>query len=110
MQNICDDTAPLACVTSRDTARTRSERRVVTLFDPADRLASTDWHPHVAAVMRVERDILARSAKAGLWSRSTHTAYYIANAAVGVTQAADAIRAHWTIESVLQTHTERSSR
>ena len=97
--DICADTAPLACVTRCDTARNRVERRVVTTFDPARRLASSDWQPHVAAIVRIERDVLTRSARTGLWSRSTHTATYIANTAISAAQAAHAIRAHWTIEN-----------
>ncbi len=45
---------PLDVAHSRDKGRNRDERRTVAVFDPADKLAGTDWHPHVAAIIRVE--------------------------------------------------------
>ncbi len=64
----------------------------------------------MATIIRVERDVYTRNAKTGLLRHSSETAFYIANTPVTATCAAEAIRAHWGIESVLQTHTERSSR
>ncbi len=69
------------------------------VFKPADKLADTDWHPHVAAIIRVERNVYTRNAKTGLLRYSTETAFYIANTPVTATRAAEAIRAHWTIEN-----------
>jgi len=102
--------APLGSAHSHDNGRNRDERRVVTVFDPADMLADTDWHPHVVAIIRVERDVHTRNAQTGLLRYSNETAFYVANTPVTAARAAEAIRAHWRIESVLQTHTERSSR
>jgi len=35
-------------------------------FDPAGKLADIEWHPHVAAIIRVERSVFTRNAKTGL--------------------------------------------
>ena len=69
------------------------------MFDPASAIADPDWRACIAAVIRVERHVLIRSAKTGLWDRTTHTACYLSNAPLSATRAADAIRAHWTIEN-----------
>ena len=50
-------------------------------------------------MIRVERDVLTRSAKTGLWHRSTETAFYLATTAIPAVRAASAIRGHWTIEN-----------
>ena len=50
-------------------------------------------------MIRVERDVLTRSAKTGLWQRSTETALYLATTAIPAGRAAAAIRDHWTIEN-----------
>ena len=62
-------------------------------------LADTDWHPHVAAIIRVEREIYTRNAKTGLLRHSAETALYIANTPLTAARAADAIRAHWRVEN-----------
>ena len=40
---------PLGSAHSHDKGRNRDETRTVTVFDPGDKFAGTDWHPHVAA-------------------------------------------------------------
>ncbi len=110
IQELSAITAPLGSAYSHDKGRNRDERRTVTVFDPADKLADTEWHPYVAAIIRVERDVYTRNAKTGLLRHSAETAFYVANTPMTAACAAEAIRAHWGIESVLQTHTERSSR
>ena len=50
-------------------------------------------------VIRVERTVLTRNAKTGLWSHSTETAFYVSNRPVSATRAAKAIRGHWAIEN-----------
>jgi len=69
------------------------------LFEPADTLADTGWHPHVAAIIRVERLVYTRSAKTGLLRHSSETAFYVANTPVAAVRAAEAIRAHWNVEN-----------
>jgi len=110
IQQVPATTTPLGSAYSHDRGRNRDERRTVTVFDPADKLADSDWHPHVAAIIRVERDVYTRNAMTGLLRHSAETAFYVSNRPVTAARAAKAIRAHWGIESVLQTHTERSSR
>ncbi len=84
---------------SHDKGRNRDERRTVTVFDPADKLAETDWHPQVAAIIRVERRVYTRNAKTGLLRHSAETAFYVSNTPVTAARAAEAIRAHWKIEN-----------
>jgi len=98
IQEVSATTTPLGSVHSHDKGRNRDERRTVTIFDPANKLADTDWHPHVATVIRVERDVYTRNAKTGLLRHSTETAFYVSNTPVSAPRAAEAIRAHWRIE------------
>ena len=96
---IAATTTPLGSAHSRDRGRNRDERRTVTVFDPKDRLADTDWHPHVAAIIHVERNVFTRNAATGLLGRSTETAFYVSNVPLTAARAAEAIRAHWRIET-----------
>jgi predicted transposase YbfD/YdcC len=91
--------APSDAAQSHDTGRNRDERRTVSVFAPAQALANTDWQPHVAAIIRVEREVFTRSSKTGLLHRSAETAFYISNTSVTAARAATAIRAHWRIET-----------
>ena len=50
-------------------------------------------------MIRVERDVLTRSAKTGLWTRSSETAFYLATTALSAVRAASAIRDHWKVEN-----------
>ena len=99
IQDISTTKAPLESVHSRDKGRNRDESRTVTVFDPAGKLADTDWHPHVAAIIRVEREVFTRNAGTGLLRHATETAFYVANRPLTATRAAEAIRAHWRIET-----------
>ena len=92
-------TTPLETVQSHDIGRNRDERRTVSVFAPAQALANTNWQPHVAAIIRVEREVFTRSSKTGLLHRSAETAFYISNRQVTAARAAEAIRAHWRIET-----------
>jgi len=62
-------------------------------------LANTDWHPHVAAIIQVERRVYTRNAKTGMLHHSAETAFYVSNTPVTAARAAKAIRARWTIEN-----------
>lgn len=99
VQEVAATTAPLGSAHSHDKGRNRDERRTVTVFEPASALADTDWHPCVAAIIQVERDVYTRNAKTGLLRHSSETAFYVANTPVTATCAAEAIRAHWRIEN-----------
>lgn len=69
------------------------------MFDPGDAIADPDWRTSIAAIIRVERHVLTRSAKTGLWDHATHIAYYLSNTPISAARAAAAVRAHWTIEN-----------
>ena len=92
-------TAPLGSAHSRDKGRNRDERRTVTVFGPANKLAGTDWHPYVAAIIQVERRVYTRNTKSGLLRHSAETAFYVSNMPVTAARAAEAIRAHWKVEN-----------
>jgi predicted transposase YbfD/YdcC len=53
----------------------------------------------VAAIIRVERTVYTRNAKTGLLRHSAERAFYVSNTPVTATRAAEAIRAHWRIET-----------
>jgi predicted transposase YbfD/YdcC len=47
----------------------------------------------------VERDVFTRNARTGLLVHSSDTAFYVSNTPLTAARAADAIRAHWGIET-----------
>ena len=53
----------------------------------------------MATIIRVERDVYTRNAKTGLLHHSAETAFYVSNTPMTAPRAAEAIRAHWTIEN-----------
>jgi len=99
IQDLANTAAPLSSACSRDRGRNRDESRTVSVFDPADTLADTDWHRHIAAVIRVERDVFTRDAKTGLLRHASEIAFYGSNTPITAARAATAIRAHWAIET-----------
>jgi hypothetical protein len=99
IEDVAATTAPIGSDQSHDTGRDRDERRSVAVFDPADKLADTDWRPHVAAIIRVERNVYTRNSKTGLLHRAGETAFYVSNTPISAARAAEAIRAHWAIET-----------
>ena len=99
IKDITTTKPPLGSVQSRDNGRNRHESRTVTVFDPADSLANTDWHSHVAAIIRVEREVFTRNAKTGLLRQAAETAFYVSNTPLTASRAATAVRAHWAIET-----------
>ena len=99
VQQLSAVTAPLGLGRSHDKGRNRDERRTVTVFDPTSGLSDTDWHPHIATVIRVERDVYTRNAATGLLRHTAETAFYVANTPLTAARAAEAIRAHWRIEN-----------
>ena len=87
---------PHGAARSRHNGRNRDEIRIVTIFDPADKRAGTEWHPYIATIIRVERNVFTRSAATGLLKTSTETAFYVSNTTLTATRAAEAIRAHYS--------------
>ncbi len=69
------------------------------VFDPSHSLAGTEWHPHVAAIIQVKRDVFTRSAATGMLRSSADTAFYVSNTPLTAARAARAVRAHWKVEN-----------
>jgi len=68
---LCNTVEPLDINQTTDKrCRSRDETRMVEVFTPGNSLAATEWDGHVSAVIRVNRDVLTRSAITGL-GRST---------------------------------------
>src|SRR3954469_1509414 len=80
LQHRLDDLAttarPLETDHRRDRARNRQEDRLVEVFDPAGALCGTEWAPFIAALVRVRRRTLIRSAATGAWTAREETALY----------------------------------
>jgi len=58
----------------------------------------------------VSRLAYIKDTRTGLWATREEVGYYPCQARHNAKVLGCAIRGHWRIESVLQTHTERSSR
>ena len=71
----------------------------MTVFDPAGTLAGTEWHPHVAAIIQVKREVFTRNAATGMLRRSAETAFYVSNRPLTAARAAQAVRDHWRVEN-----------
>jgi hypothetical protein len=100
VEAVCNDTKPLSGVQTVDRKkRNRHETRTVAVFDPRPAVAGTEWEPHVAAVIAVERRVLTFQPATGLWNASHETAFYLSNRAIHAGAAADAVRKHWGIEN-----------
>ena len=98
-KDLCATATPLSHVSSRDRGRNRHEQRCVSVFNAAHTFTDTEWSDLLGTVIRVERDVLTRSASTGFWRRSTETAFYLSNTAITADRAATAIRDHWKIEN-----------
>jgi predicted transposase YbfD/YdcC len=62
-------------------------------------LADTEWDGHIRAIIRVNRDVLTRSAATGLWRDTSETALFVSDVMLPAAQCANAIRNHWHIEN-----------
>ena len=71
------------------------------MFRAIPAVADTEWNTLVAAIIRVYRTVLHRSAKTGLWNRTSEVAYYLANFSAPAKRCAAAIRGHWHVENTL---------
>lgn len=60
------------------------------MFDATNTFADTEWSALVGAIIRVERDVLTRSASTGLWRRSTETACTLSSDVITAARAARA--------------------
>ena len=97
---LCDTAAPVDSTQTADKKRRcRDESRTVEVFAPGGSLADTEWDGHIRAFIRVNRDILTRSASTGLWRNTSETALFVSNVVLPAAQCAKAIRDHWHIEN-----------
>ena len=102
VEALCANATPLSKAQTVDAKkRNRHETRTVAVFDPAVAVAGTQWQPHVAAIIQVERTVLTFQPATGLWKLSTETAFYLSNRPIEAAIAADAVRKHWGIENKL---------
>jgi predicted transposase YbfD/YdcC len=100
----CEDaaatSAPIATAASRDLARNRQEDRRVEVYVPGAALNESEWRTFIAAIVRVTRSTLIRSAATGMWKRREETAFYASSVMLPAETFASAIRGHWAVENV----------
>jgi predicted transposase YbfD/YdcC len=100
VEAVCNDTKPLTCVQTVDSKkRNRHETRTVAVFNARPAVAGTEWQPHVAAIIAIERNVLTFRPATGLWDASRETALYLSNRPIHARKASDAVRKHWGIEN-----------
>ncbi len=110
LARLCAEQRPFDSYETVDRRRHgRQEHRHVEVFDTAGQL-DAPWQTLVSCVARVSRLTYIKDTRSGLWATREEVGYYPCQARHGAKVLGCAIRAHWGIESVLQTHTERSSR
>src|SRR5271157_1207150 len=80
---------------SREIAR----KTAASLYLPGSALDETEWASLVAAIVRVERQTLIRSAATGQWTMRQETAFYASSVMLPAKTFASAIRNHWAIEN-----------
>jgi predicted transposase YbfD/YdcC len=98
-EHIAATAAPIAMADSRDLARNRQEDRHVEVYAPGDALSEGEWGTLIAAIVRVTRSTLIRSAATGLWKRREETAFYVSSVMLPAEIFASAIRGHWAVEN-----------
>ncbi len=100
VEAVCAAAEPLSSVQSVDEKRrNRHETRAIAVFDAKPAVTGTQWEPHVAAVIRVERAVNHFQPATGLWKPALETSFYLSSRPVEAKIAADAIRKHWGIEN-----------
>ena len=69
---------PLSSVQTVDEKRrNRHETRAIAVFDAKSAVTGTEWEPHVAAVIKVERAVNHFQPATGLWKPSFETSFYL---------------------------------
>ena len=99
LESLVTTTTPAEVNDSRDLARNRQEDRHVEVFTPGAALHGCEWGSLVAAVVRITRETLVRSAATGLWKSRAETAIYVSSVMLPAETFASAIRNHWAIEN-----------
>ncbi|HWE00318.1 MAG TPA: ISAs1 family transposase [Bryobacteraceae bacterium] len=100
IETACATAEPLSSERSIDkNRRNRRETRAVAVFEAKPAVAETEWEPHVAAIIRVERAVHHFQPATGRWTRSFETSFYLSNRPLAAQTAAAAVRQHWGIEN-----------
>ena len=100
VEAVCAATQPLSSVQTVDEKRrNRHETRTIAVFDAKSAVTGTEWEPHVAAIIKVERAVNHFHTATRRWRLSLETSFYLSNSPVEADVAADAIRQHWGIEN-----------
>ena len=100
VEAVCVPAAPLSSQSSVDkNRRNRHETRAVAVFEAKPAVAETQWEPHVAAIVRVERTVLHVQPATSLWKSSCKTSFYLSSRPLDAKTAATAIRKHWAIKN-----------
>jgi predicted transposase YbfD/YdcC len=100
VEAVCATTKPQSSDMSIDrNRRNRHETRTVAVFDAKAAVAETEWEPHVAAIIRIERSVFHFQPATGRWKRSFELSFYLSNRLLAVKTAAAAVRQHWAIEN-----------
>jgi hypothetical protein len=69
------------------------------VFEAKPAVAETEWEPHVAAIIRIERSVLHYQPATGYWEPSSETSFYLSSCPIAAKTAAAAVRQHWRIEN-----------
>ena len=100
VEAVCATAGPLSSERSVDkNRRNRHETRAVAVFEAEPAVAGTQWEPHVAAIIRVERTVLHFQPTTGRWKPSFETSFYLSSRPLVAKTAATAVREHWGIEN-----------
>ena len=100
VEAVCANAEPLSSERSIDkNRRNRHETRAVAVFEAKPAVAETEWEPHVAAIIRVERTVHPFQPATGRWKSSAETSFYLSNRPLSAKTAAAAVRQHWGIEN-----------
>ena len=100
VEAVCAVAVPLSSERSVDkNRRNRHEIRAVAVFEARAAVAETEWEPHVAAIIRVERTVHHFLPATGGWKSSCETSFYLSSRTLEAKTAAAAVREHWGIEN-----------
>jgi len=88
------NTRRTAAAASRNLARNRQEDRRVEVYVPVAALNGSEWRTFNAAIVRVTRSTLIRSAATGMWKRREETAFYASSVIFPAETFASAILGH----------------
>ena len=97
---ICSTATPLSRESRVDkNRRNRHETRTVAVFDATQAVIGTEWEPHVAAIIRIERTVFHFLPATGLWKHTCEISFYLSSRPITAKTAATAVRNPWAIEN-----------